>query len=447
MSQAAARPGPTPPDEPVPSRPDPGTPPEAASPDVPGAASQAPPGGAPAGRPDRALRMIVILGALTAVAPLSLDMYLPALPQLSADLSTGTVQAQLTLTACVVGLAAGQAVAGPLSDRFGRRRPLLAGVAAYTVASLLCALAPTVETLVALRLVQGATGAAGIVIARAVVRDRYAGAAAARSFSLLMLVNGLAPILAPVLGGQLLRLTPWPGVFVALAGIGAALFLAVLAGLPETLPAGSRAAGGVRATLATFGRLLADRSFTGYALALGLSFGAMFVYISGSPFVLQDLYGLSPQQFGIAFGTNALGIMAMSRLNGRLAGRVRPRTLLGCGLAAAGAGGAALLAAALAGAGPAIVLPALFLVVAAQGMILPNATALGLDGRPPRVAGSASALLGVAQFAIGGAAAPLAGLGGSGTAVPMATAIAVLLAGAAAAAGITARPSEVVSQD
>ncbi|MFC5746527.1 multidrug effflux MFS transporter [Actinomadura rugatobispora] len=391
--------------------------------------------------------MIFILGALTAVAPLSIDMYLPALPQLTEDLSTDAVRTQLTLTACVVGLAVGQAIAGPLSDAFGRRRPLLIGVAAYAVASLLCALAPTVETLIALRLVQGATGAAGIVIARAIVRDRYDGAAAARFFSTLMLVNGLAPILAPVLGGQLLRVTPWPGVFAVLSGIGVALFLAALAGLPETLPAGSRAGGGVRATLATFRGLLADRVFAGYALALGLSFASMFVYISGSPFVLQDLYGLSPQAFSLAFGINAVGIVAAGQVGGRLAGRVPLRRLLGCGVAVAAAAAAALLAAVLAGAGLAIVLPALFLVVAAQGMVLPNATALGLTGRPPRVAGSASALLGVAQFAIGGAAAPLAGLGGTGTAVPMAAAIAALVAGAALAAGIVARPATVASQD
>ncbi|XVQ08609.1 multidrug effflux MFS transporter [Spirillospora sp. CA-255316] len=441
MSQAVSRSGPTPP---APD-PRPGSTPEADPPPGPGAGAGAGPGSA--GKPDRLLRMIVILGALTAVAPLSIDMYLPALPQLTEDLSTGAVQAQLTLTACVVGLAAGQAIAGPLSDAFGRRRPLLAGVAAYAIASLLCALAPTVETLIALRLVQGATGAAGIVIARAIVRDRYDGVAAARFFSTLMLVNGLAPILAPVLGGQLLRVTPWPGVFVALAGIGVALFLAALAGLPETLPPGSRAGGGVRATLATFRGLLADRVFVGYALALGLSFGAMFVYISGSPFVLQDLHHLSPQAFSAVFGINAVGIVAAGQVGGRLAGRVPLRRLLGCGLAVAAAGGAALLAAVLAGAGLAIVLPALFLVIAAQGLILPNATALGLAGRPPRVAGSASALLGVAQFAIGGAAAPLAGLGGSDTAAPMAAAIAALVAGAALTAGIVARPTKVASQD
>ncbi|MFI0348990.1 multidrug effflux MFS transporter [Actinomadura sp. 9N407] len=398
---------------------------------------------APAGR----LRLIIILGALTAVAPLSIDMYLPALPELSKDLSTGTMQAQLTLTACVIGLALGQAIAGPLSDTFGRRRPLLIGIAAYAVASLLCVLAPTVETLIALRLVQGATGAAGIVIARAIVRDRHDGVAAAKFFSALMLVNGLAPILAPVLGGQLLRLTPWPGVFAVLAGIGTLLFFAVLLGLRETLPPEARATGGVRATLTTFRRLLADRIFVGYALALGLSFAGMFTYISGSPFVLQGIYDMSPQAYSLVFGVNSIGIVAAGQVGGWLAGRVALERLLAVGLGISAVGGIALLAAVLTGAGPAVVLPALFLGVTAQGLILPNSTALALNGRAPRVAGSASALLGVAQFGLGGAAAPLAGLAGPDTAVPMAAAIAVLAILAALAVAIIARPGRVASQD
>ncbi|MFG1852364.1 multidrug effflux MFS transporter [Actinomadura geliboluensis] len=401
----------------------------------------------PAGPPDRRLVLILLLGALTAVAPLSIDMYLPALPALTEDLSTGAVQAQLTLTACVAGLAVGQAVAGPLSDALGRRRPLLAGLAAYAAASLLCAAAPTVETLIALRLVQGAAGAAGIVIARAVVRDLYDGIAAAKFFSVLMLVNGLAPILAPVLGGQLLRLVPWPGVFAVLAGAGVALFLGSLAGLEETLPPERRQTGGVRATARTFGALLRDRAFAGYALTIGLAFAAMFTYISGSPFVLQGVYGMSPQAFGLAFGANSLGIVAAGQLGGALAGRVALRLLLAAGLAVVAAGGIGLLAAVLGGAGLPGVLPALFLVAAGQGLVLPNATALALWGRPPRVAGSASALLGVTQFALGGAAAPLAGIAGPDTAVPMAVSIAVLAVLAAAVTAGATRPPKVASQN
>ncbi|RKS69034.1 DHA1 family bicyclomycin/chloramphenicol resistance-like MFS transporter [Actinomadura pelletieri DSM 43383] len=387
----------------------------------------------------RRLWMIMVLGALTAVAPLSIDMYLPALPSLAEDLGTGAVQTQLTLTACIVGLAIGQGVAGPLSDAFGRRRPLLIGMAAYAVASLLCVAAPTVETLIALRLVQGATGAAGIVIARAIVQDLYDGVAAAKFFALLMLVNGLAPILAPAVGGQLLRLMPWPGVFAVLAGIGVALFLAALAGLGETLPPGRRQTGGLRATAATCRALVADRSFVGHGLASGLAFAAMFTYIAGSPFVLQDIYGLSPQAFSVVFGVNSVGIVAAGQVSGVLAGRVPLRRLLAVGLAIVAAGAVGLLVVVLAGGGLYAVLTMLFLVAAGQGLIGPNATALALSGRPPRVAGTASALLGVSQFALGGAAAPLAGIAGPDTAVPMALAIAVLAVLAVAATASAAR--------
>ncbi|TDC55903.1 Bcr/CflA family efflux MFS transporter [Actinomadura sp. KC345] len=400
------------------------------------------------GAADRRLWLIIALGALTAIGPLTIDLYLPALPTLASDLSTGAVQTQLTLTACVIGLALGQAVAGPLSDTLGRRRPLLVGLAAYVAASLLCAAAPTVEALIAMRVVQGATGAAGIVIARAIVRDLYEGVAAAKFFSMLMLVTGLAPILAPVLGGQLLQVVPWPGLFAVLSGAGVALFLGALLGLRETLPPERRATGGLRATARTFRGLAADRAFAGYALTIGLAFGAMFTYISGSPFVLQDIYGMSPQTYGVAFGVNALGIVAASQVGGRLAGRVPLRRLLGTGLGIVTTGGALLVVAVLTGAGLYGVLPALFLTVTGQGLILPNATALALSGpRASRAGGSASALLGVTQFTLGGAAAPLAGVAGPDTALPMALSIAVLALLAAVVTATATRPSKVASKN
>lgn len=370
-------------------------------------------------------RLLLTLGVLSAFGPLSIDMYLPALPALGRDLRASAAQTQLTLSACLLGLALGQLLAGPLSDALGRRRPLLVGVAAYTAASLLCVVAPSVGALILLRFVQGLAGAAGIVIARAIVRDLHAGLAAARYFSLLMLVNGMAPILAPILAGQLLRLTSWRGVFVALAVIGALLLLAVATGLRETLPRADRHTGGLPATLGTFRQLAADRLFAAYALSSGLAFAAMFAYISGSPFVLEGHYGVSPQLFSLIFAANALGLVAASGLNGRLVGRVPLRRLLLGGLAGTALGGMALLTAVLAGTGPASVLPSLFVVVASQGIVLPNATTLALSGHP-RTAGSASALLGVLQYAIGAAAAPLVGLGGTATALPMGTVIAAL---------------------
>jgi MFS transporter, DHA1 family, multidrug resistance protein len=368
----------------------------------------------------------VLLGALSAFGPLSMDMYLPGLPALARDFGTRESLIQLTLTSCLIGLAAGQLVAGPVSDALGRRRPLIAGVAAYAVASVGCALAPSAPVLIGVRLIQGLGGGASIVIARAVVRDLYSGTEAARFFALLMLVTGAAPMLAPLVGGQVLRLTSWRGVFVILAAIGAVLVAGTLAGLAETLPAERRRVGRLATALKT---LLADRAFAGYVGALSLAFAAMFTYVSSSPFVLQSHYGLSPQQFSAVFAVNALGLVLAGQLSARLVGRAGPERLLRAGIAANAAGGVALLA--LNRLGLAAVLPALFVVVASIGFVLPNATALALSGHR-EIAGAASAVIGLLQFAVAGIVAPLVGLGGARSAVPMAAAMAGL--GVAAAA-------------
>ena len=296
---------------------------------------------------------------------------------------------------------------------------------AYILASLFCVVAPSISILIGLRLVQGTAGAAGIVIARAIVRDKYSGIAAARFFSILMLVSGIAPIAAPVIGGLLLRFTSWRGVFIILALLVTLMLLAVITGLRESLPPERRQSGELRTTLATFRRLLTDRLFVGYALSCGLSFAAMFSYISGSPFVIQDIYGLSPQAFSLIFGTNALGIAIMGQVSGRLVGRVSPRRLLAGALTAVALGSVALLVVVIAHIGLVGILSALFVVVASQGMVLPNATALALADHP-RTAGSASALLGVLQFALGATIAPLVGVSGPTTALPMAVVIAAL---------------------
>lgn len=373
----------------------------------------------------RYVQLVLILGSLSAFGPLSIDMYLPSLPSLSRDLGASASAAQLTLSACLLGLALGQIIAGPPSDTLGRRRPLLVGLVAYVLASLLCVVAPSISVLIGPRLVQGVAGAAGIVIARAIVRDKYSGIAVARFFSILMLVSGIAPIAAPVIGGLLLRFTSWRGVFIILAILVTLMLLAVVTGLSETLPPERRQSGELRTTLATFRRLLTDRLFVGYALSCGLSFAAMFSYISGSPFVIQDIYGLSPQAFSLIFGTNALGIGVMGQVSGRLVGRVSPRRLLAGALTAVAVGGAALLVVVIAHIGLADILPALFIVVASQGMVSPNATALALADHP-HTAGSASALLGVLQFALGATIAPIVGIAGSTSALPMAVVIASL---------------------
>jgi DHA1 family bicyclomycin/chloramphenicol resistance-like MFS transporter len=390
-----------------------------------------------AGRAER-IRVFLILGALSAIGPLSIDMYLPALPKLTRDLAAGPSLVQLTLTACMIGLAAGQVIAGPISDMWGRRRPMFAGIAIYTVASLACVVAPNVELLVALRLIQGVSGAACIVISRAVVRDMHDGPAAARFFSLLMLVNGIAPVAAPVIGAQVLRFTPWRGVFGVLALLGVLMTVSML-GLRETLPPAERHTGGLRAAVRTFGALCADRVFMGYALAGGFAFAAMFAYISGSPFVVQNIYGLSPQTYSLIFAVNSLGIVAFGQVSGLLAGRVRLIVLLASGLGISLLGGLLLLVAVFGGLGLPGVLVALFLVVSAIGLTLPNSTALALTGRPANVAGSASALFGLLQYVVGAVAAPLVGLAGSRSATPMAVVIAASAAvGVVILAGLTA---------
>lgn len=372
--------------------------------------------------------LLLLLGCLSTFGPLSMDMYLPGLPAMADDLGASTSTAQLTLTACLAGLAAGQLLVGPLSDSHGRRRPLLLGLLAYAGSSLLCALAPSVLTLIVVRFVQGAAGAAGIVIARAIVRDVAEGDAAARAFARLMLVSGLAPILAPVLGGQVLRLTDWRGVFGVLAGIGGLLALVTWRVLPETHAVASRRAGGVRETTGVFAELLRGRTFLACTLACGLSFAAMFAYISGSPFVLQDVYGVSAQTFSLLFAINAFGILLGSQASGRLVGRIPPDRLLGIGVRAAAVGAVALVLVSVLELGLAGVLASLFVVVASIGLILPNAAAIGMAGHP-QTAGSASALLGLSQYAFGALAAPLVGVAGLRHGVPMSIVIATAALG------------------
>jgi DHA1 family bicyclomycin/chloramphenicol resistance-like MFS transporter len=311
-------------------------------------------------------------------------------------------------------------------------------VAVYSLASVLCALAPSVPVLVVVRLIQGTAGAAGIVIARAVVRDVYQGNDIARFFALTMLISGLAPILGPVVGGQILRFTSWRGAFVVLAAIGVILFLASAFGLPETLRPDRRRSGGIRDTLGTFHGLAADPTFAGYALSSGLTMGAVFTYVSGAPFVLEDIYGVSPQVFGLVFGTNALCIMLLGQLGGRLVGRTGSRILLMAGLGVSLAGGLLLLATVSLGLGLAGILLGFLLVVASIGLISPNATALALADHA-RQAGSAAALLGLLYYLVGAIVAPLAGVGGTHTAVPMVVSIAILEGAAVSAFAVLTR--------
>lgn len=384
-----------------------------------------PPGGLPGmtRRRRAGLLTTLILGSLTALPALSMDMYLPALPEVSGTLHTPAATVQLTLTGCLLGLAVGQLVVGPMSDQFGRRRPLLIGMSGYVLAGAACALAPSIETLIVFRLVQGLAGAAGIVIARAVVRDLYDGLAMARFFSTLMLISGLAPILAPVLGGQILRFTDWRGVFLILTGIGVLLTLVAARWLPETLPPGRRHKGGVPQALRTMRGLFADRAFTGYLLAGSLAFAALFAYVAASPFVVQEIYGASPQTFSLLFMINSIGLVAAGQINGKLlVGRVSLDRVLAFGLCMTGAAAVALLLMTSGVFGKVGLVPVaagLCVLMSGMGFVMPNANSQGLM-RAPHAAGSASALLGTAQFLIGAVASPLVGVAGERTAVPMA---------------------------
>jgi DHA1 family bicyclomycin/chloramphenicol resistance-like MFS transporter len=363
-------------------------------------------------------RTVVVLGLLSTFGPLSLDLYLPALPQLADDLNASASAAQLSITACLVGLAFGQLIAGPLSDRLGRRRPLIAGLVAFLLASVACALAPSVAILVLLRLIQGLAGAAGIVISRAIARDLYSGRALMIFFSRLLLVAGLAPVIAPILGGQLSRIMTWRGIFGVLAGFGAVLLLAGLFGLRETLPPERRIVGGFGRTLQGYNTLLHDRFFVGCALSSGLAGASMFAYIAGSTFVLQRIYGMSPQGFSLVFGCISLGLVAAAQGGARLA-LVWPLTrVLGLGLTINLLGATALLMTVISGLPLAALIGALVIMVCAVGLIFPTANALAMADYPD-LAGTASSLQGLSQFVFGAVAAPLVGIAGDQTALPL----------------------------
>ena len=385
--------------------------------------------------PARAARrgLVVLLGALSAFGPLCLDMYLPALPELANSLHGTASGAQLSLSAAIVGLGGGQLIVGPLSDRLGRRLPLLAGLALFVLTSAACAVTTSMALFVVLQLLQGAAGAAGVVISRAAVADRFTGTRAATVFATIAVVNGLAPILAPVLGAQILRFGSWRTVFWVLAGIGVVLLVAALLIVDESLPVARRTTGGLAQTLVGFRTLLTDRIFVGWALAGTLVTAAMFGYISASPFLLQDGFGLSAAQFSFCFGANALGIVALSQLGRVLLRRFTPADLLtwAVGQCVVGAVGLSLALTLRWGLFP--VLAALFVMVSAVGLALPFASVLAMD-RHREIAGAASALLGTLQYALGAITAPLVGLGDrtAGTALWITATVCSVGAGVAA---------------
>src|SRR6478735_7068420 len=384
------------------------------------------------------VQLVLVLGALSAIGPLTIDTYLPALPELSRQLGATDAQAQATITGLLIGLGFGQLIIGPLSDSVGRRKPLLAGLVLHALMSVLCALAPSIGLLTVTRTLQGFAGAAVAVVAMAVVRDLFSGIRAAQLLSRLVLVLGVAPILAPSLGSALLALTSWRGIFVVLAVIALGMLVLAFLALPETLPAERRRPVSVTGSLRAYGALFKDRLFIVMVLVAGLMFATLFAYISGAPFVLQDLYGMTPQQFGLAFSANAVGMIAMTQINPWLVKRYSPVSVLSFGVLLAFAGAITLFVLMLLGVGGWLAfMGPLFFVISAAGLSFPNAPAIALN-RHGDSAGTAAALLGASQFMIGGMVAPLVGVFANGTPVPMA-AIMVGTTGLAAVLLLSAR--------
>ncbi|WP_397377397.1 multidrug effflux MFS transporter [Pseudomonas sp.] len=370
------------------------------------------------------LRLLLILGALSAFGPLAIDFYLPSFPSLARAFATDVEHVQLSLASYFVGLAIGQLIYGPMADRFGRRKPLLVGVALFSLASLACALAPSLEWLIAARFVQALGGCAGMVVSRAVVRDMCDPISSAKVFSQLMLVMGLAPILAPLAGGLLLSSLGWPSIFICLTLFSFACLLAVAKWLPETL-ADDAPPAPLRGALGEYKRLFADLPFMGYALTGGFAIAGMFAYIAGSPFIFIELYGIPAEHYGWLFGSNALGFILVAQLNAWLVARHGPAYWLGktvwfylaCGL------GLGLLLVALSK--PLALWPLLiplFGCIASLGILLPNASACAMAGQGKH-AGSASALLGSVQFVIAASAAAMVGVLHDGSAWPVAAVI------------------------
>jgi DHA1 family bicyclomycin/chloramphenicol resistance-like MFS transporter len=386
-------------------------------------------------------RLVLIIGGLSIFGPLCIDAYLPSLPRIASDLHATTSSVQLTITACLIGIACGQLLIGPISDRQGRRPPLVFGIGAFVAASLACTLVSNVYVLDGLRFVQGIGGAAGIVISRAIVRDLFEGVTASRFFSTLVLVTGIGPLLAPQLGSEILKVTSWRGVFVFLAAVAAALLTIAMIKVPETLPPERRHVGGLRHTMQVVGVVGRDPSFVAYALIGALGLGAVFAYIAGSPFVLQDIYGLSPQMFGVVFALIAVGLIGGSQVNGYFVRRLGSSWLLTAGLILMAVGGVLLLVAVTSRwLGLWTVIPALFSVLFGLGLVSPNAMALAMQDHA-NSAGVASALLGSSQFLLGAAVAPLVGLGGNHDALPMGLVMAGLT-GAALVVRITVHRRE-----
>ncbi|PIP01099.1 multidrug effflux MFS transporter [Pleomorphomonas carboxyditropha] len=370
------------------------------------------------------LRLTFILAALTAFAPLSTDMYLASFSSLAATFATDEGRVQLSLSVFFFGLSVGQLIYGPLIDRFGRKPPLIVGLVVFTLASVAIVVVPTVDGFIALRLFQALGGCAGMVVSRAVVSDLFDERGTARFLSQMMLVQGLAPILAPLLGGYILAVAPWEGIFAVLALFGAGCIVAAARGLPETLPPERRQAAGLGGIGRAFGKVLADRAFMAPTLAGAFAAASLFAFISGSPFVYMQLHGVSQQHYGWLFGFNAFGMILASQFNRLLLRWLSTRTVM-VGALLFNMTMAVVLVVFAAQASLPVLVGLLWLCLATGPLIGANAMAIAMS-RAGDHRGTASSVMGVTQFAVAGLASAAVGLLHDGTVYPM---VGIILAG------------------
>ncbi|WP_409274920.1 multidrug effflux MFS transporter [Neobacillus sp. SCS-31] len=368
------------------------------------------------------LQLALLLGSLGILGPFTIDTYLPAFPTIVKEFDTTASLVQISLTAALLGLGLGQLVIGPLSDVKGRKKPLLFFLCLYILTSLACSIAPNIYLLIAARFVQGFAASGGIVLSRAIVRDLYTGKELTKFFTLMVLVGNLGPIIAPIVGGAILSFQDWNWVFIVLACIGVVLTITVSFKLKETLPPEKRVPSNLPQVLGNFGTLFKNKEFMGYAFTQGFITAGIFAYVSGIPFVYQNIYGVTPQQFSLLFGINGLALIIGSQSVGRLTNIISERTFLKIGLGLANVSGFCLLIALLLEAPLIGVIIPVFFFLTSISMIGTTSFTLAIQSQG-HMAGSASALLGVLPFVMGSLSAPLVGIGGAYTGVPMAAVI------------------------
>lgn len=366
---------------------------------------------------DKFFRTALLLAVFSALGPFTVDMYLSSLPEMMNDFSTTASLIQVSLTASLLGLGLGQLVAGPLSDVHGRRKPLLISMLLYFILSIACAFAPNIGVFIFLRFFQGFVASAGLVISRAIVRDRYSGVEMVKIMALLTMISNVAPLISPTAGSAVTTFTSWIGVFIFLGLLGIILTGVATWGIKESLPVDQRVPSNIKGLLKNYGSLLQNRSFMGYALVNGILFSGVFAYVSGTPFIYQNMYGISPQLFSVLFALNGLGIIIGSQLVKRLSEQIGEHRIFRIGLLIAFITTSIILVVVLVH-GPFIALfLAIFLFAVAIGIIAPVSFTLAMESQG-HIAGSAAAVLGSLQFALGAVTSPLVGIAGEESAVP-----------------------------